>query len=453
MSTLTFTSDIARCFLPRDNPIVNSPPTTFPDPSPSSPTRFPVDWCRDQFPALRRQINGLTAIFFDGPAGSQVPECVIDAIGNYLRTCNANHGGVFATSRESDAMLATAHQALADLFGAPDPTGIVFGANMTTLTFSLSRALARTWKPGDEILVTRLDHDANFTPWVLAARDAGATVRYVGIRSEDCTLDLDDLRRNISSRTRLVAVGAASNAVGTLNPVAEICRLAHAVNAEVFVDAVHAAPHVLPDVVQWDCDWLVASAYKFFGPHVGVLWGRTTRLAQLEAYKVRPAADSLPDKWMTGTQNHECIAGALAAVDYLAALGRKVDPRAVGRRSALVAAYAAIGDYERQLTARLLAGLSALPHIRLFGISDPARLTGRVPTFGIRHTQLAPAALAEGLAARGIFAWQGNFYALPLTEALGLEPDGLVRIGLLHYNTAAEVDRLLSVLSGQTLER
>lgn len=408
---------------------------------------LPVDWCRSQFPALTRQAGGQPAIFFDGPAGSQVPECVIAAIVDYLRNRNANHGGLFATSRESDAMLETAHQAIADFFGDADPASIIFGANMTTLTFSLSRALARTWRAGDEIVVTRLDHDANVTPWVLAARDAGVTIRHLGIHPTDCTLDLDDLRRKLSPHTRLVAVGAASNAVGTINPVAEICRMAHVVGADVFVDAVHAAPHLLPDVAAWNCDWLAASAYKFFGPHIGVLWGRSDRLAQLEAYKLRPATDTLPGKWMTGTQNHECIAGALAAIEYLAALGRKVDPRTSGRRQALSAAYAAIGNYERQLAARLLAGLSELRGVQLFGIKEPARLADRVPTFGIRHARLKPEALAEWLAARGIFVWHGNFYALPLTEALGLEPEGLVRIGLLHYNTIGEIDRLLAILA------
>src|SRR5262245_46494312 len=266
---------------------------------------------------------------------------------------------------------------------------------MTTLTFSLSRALARTWRPGDEILVTRLDHDANVTPWVLAARDAGVTVHHLAIDPQDCTLDLDDLRQKLSPRTRLVAVGAASNAVGTINPVAEICRLVHAFGAEVYVDAVHAAPHLLPDVAAWECDWLVASAYKFFGPHVGVLWGRTGRLRQLEAFKLRPASDSLPDKWMTGTQNHECIAGALAAVEYLEALGRKVGASEPARRVALSAAYAAIGAYERQLSARLLAGLSRLGKVQVFGIKDLSRLGERVPTFGIRHARLKPAQLAE----------------------------------------------------------
>ena len=407
---------------------------------------FPVECCRAQFPALARQIGGEPAIFFDGPAGSQVPERVIDAIAGYLRTSNANHGGLFATGVESDAMLDAAHQALADLFGAADPASIIFGANMTTLTFSLSRALAREWGPGDEIMVTRLDHDANVTSWVLAARDAGATVRHLAIRPHDCTLDLDDLRRQLSPRTRLVAVGAASNAVGTINPVAEIGRLAHAAGAEVFVDAVHAAPHLLPDVAAWDCDWLVASAYKFFGPHIGVLWGRRERLKQLEAYKLRPATDTLPGKWMTGTQNHECIAGALAAVDYLAALGRQAASRTTARREQLFVAYEAIRNYEQQLADRLLAGLANFAGVQVFGIADRGRLAERVPTFGIRHAKMKPNELAAWLAARGIFVWHGNFYALPLTEALGLEPEGLVRIGMLHYNTAAEIDRLLAAL-------
>jgi cysteine desulfurase family protein (TIGR01976 family) len=407
---------------------------------------FPIDWCRQRFPALARRAGDRQAVFFDGPAGSQVPQAVIDAIGRYLVECNANHGGRFATSRQSDALLDEAHAALADFFGTDDAGTIAFGANMTTLTLALSRALAREWKPGDEILVTRLDHDANVTPWVLAARDAGATVRHVEIRAADCTLDLDDLASKLSPRTRLVAVGAASNAVGTINPLAQIAALVHRVGAELFVDAVHAAPHLLPDVAAWQCDYLVASAYKFFGPHVGVLWGRRERMAALPAYKLRPAPDELPGRWMTGTQSHEGIAGALAAVEYLAALGRHVEPAARERRQALVAAYRAIGNYERQLAARMLAGLAELPNLQVYGITHPARLSERVPTFGVRHARVAPAEVADFLDARGIFVWNGNFYALPLTEALRLEPEGLVRIGLLHYNTAAEVDRLLAAL-------
>ncbi len=407
---------------------------------------FPVAWCRQQFPAIARQVDGQAAVYLDGPAGSQVPQGVIDAISRYLAERNANHGGRFITSRESDAMLGAAHEAVADLLGTTSSEGTIFGANMTSLTFAFSRALARTWRAGDEVIVTRLDHDANVSPWVLAARDAGATVRWVDFHAHDCTLDMDQLNGALSPRTRLVAVGCASNAVGTINPVAEICRSAHAAGAEVFLDAVHYAPHALIDVAGWDCDYLACSAYKFFGPHVGILWGRPERLAALAAYKVRPAADSLPDKWMTGTQNHEGIAGVLAAIEYLADVGRQLSPQAPNRRAAIVAAFAAIGDYERQLCRQLITGLAELPSVRIWGISNPARQHERVPTVSITHRKLSPVELADHLSMRGIFAWHGNFYALETTESLGLEPSGLVRLGLLHYNTSAEVERLLTAL-------
>ncbi len=413
---------------------------------PQDPHPLDVGWCRRQFPALARNLDGNPAVYFDGPAGSQVPQRVIDAMGDYLVRCNANHDGLFATSRESDALLRTAHQALADFVGTDDPDTIVFGPNMTSLTFALSRALARTWRAGDEVVVTRLDHDANVTPWVLAAGDAGATVRHVGIRRDDCTLDLDDLAEQLSPRTRLVAVACASNAAGTINPVAEIGRLAHGVGALVFLDAVHQAPHGLLDVGAWDCDFLACSAYKFFGPHVGLLWGRRELLEELPAYKLRPAPDDLPGRWMTGTQNHEGIAGTLAAVEYLADLGRTMAPDAPDRRAALSAAYAGITTYERSLMARLLTGLAELPDVTVWGITDPQRLHQRAPTVAITHRRFRPRELATWLGDRGIFVWHGNFYALPLTEALGLEPEGLVRLGLLHYNTEEEVDRLLDTL-------
>ncbi|MBI2825131.1 MAG: cysteine desulfurase-like protein [Planctomycetia bacterium] len=405
--------------------------------------------CRARFPALQRKFGGRPAVYFDGPAGSQVPQCVIDAMVDYLSNRNANHGGLFATSRESDAMLAVAHAAVADLVGTSDPLTVVFGANMTTLTFALSRAIARTWRAGDEVLVTRLDHDANVTPWVLAARDAGAVVRHVSVRADDCTLNLDDLRAQLSPRTRLVAVGCASNAVGTVNPVAEIVRLAHDTGALVFLDAVHYAPHRLIEVDAWGCDFLACSAYKFFGPHVGVLWGRRELLESLPAYKVRPAGNDVPDRWMTGTQNHEGIAGTLAAVEYLADLGRAAGGAApTTRRAAIERAFAAIGHYEGRLAAHLLAGLAKLPRFKVWGITDPARLGDRVPTVAVTHARLTATEVAARLAEQGIFVWQGNFYALPLTEALGLEPEGVVRIGLLHYNTADEIDRLLAALAG-----
>jgi len=407
---------------------------------------FDVTWCRRQFPALAEGIGDRPAVFFDGPAGSQVPRRVIDAMGDYLVRSNANHGGLFPTSRASDQRLDSAHRALADLLGAGDPRQIVFGANMTSITFALSRALARTWSAGDEVLVTRLDHDANVTPWVLAARDAGATVRHVNIRRQDCTLDLDDLAAKLSDRTKLLAVGYASNAVGTINPIAEIVRLAHHAGAMVYCDAVHYAPHGRINVASLGCDFLVASAYKFFGPHVGVLWGRRDLLEALPAYKVRPAPDGIPGRWMTGTQNHEGIAGALAAVEYLADLGRKIEPAAERRPAALDAAYQVIGDYERSLAAGLLAGLAELKEVKVWGITHPGRFDQRVPTVSITHRRMTAAELARRLGDRGVFVWHGNFYALPVTQALGLEPEGMVRIGLLHYNTQAEVQRLLEIL-------
>ncbi len=411
------------------------------------PADFDVISCRKLFPALERVVDGRPAVFLDGPGGSQCPRPVIDAMTNYLSRHNANHGGLFATSRESDAMLDEAHRAVADFVGSDDAGGIIFGANMTTLTFALSRALSKTWGPGDEVLVTRLDHDANVSPWVLAAHDAGATVRHVNIRLDDCTLDLDDLRSKLSSRTKLVAVGCASNAVGTINPVAEIAHLAHNVGALVFLDAVHYAAHALLDVRGWDCDFLACSAYKFFGPHVGILWGRRSLLAALATYKVRPASNQLPEKWMTGTQNHEGIAGTLAAVNYLADIGRQASPKVESRRTAIEATWKLVENYERELIARLLAGLSRLQQVRVYGITDHARLQQRVPTVSITHAKLSPVELATRLGDRGFFVWNGNYYALALSETLGLEPHGMVRIGLLHYNTAAEVDRLLRALA------
>lgn len=414
----------------------------------SQPTaaKLDVQACRQKFPALSRMHNGQPAVYFDGPAGSQVPESVIEAMANYMRNANANHGGVFATSRESDAMLAEAHRTAADFVGSDDASCVAFGANMTTLVLALSRALARSWNPGDEVIVTRLDHDANVSPWVLAAQDAGATVQHIDVHKEDCTLDMEDFQRKLSDRTRLVAVGCASNATGTVNPVADICRMAHAVGAEVCLDAVHYAPHRLIDVAAWDCDYLLCSAYKFFGPHVGLLWGKKQRMAELPVYKVRPASNNLPDRWMTGTQSHEGIAGVVAAIEYLAELGRSAAGNDLSRRQALVAAFEVIESHERELVTGLLEGLSQIPEITVWGIRDPQRYDQRVPTLGVTHSGVSPQQLAQHLADRGIFVWHGNFYALPLTEALDLEPEGMVRIGLLHYNDANEVQRLLDAL-------
>lgn len=385
--------------------------------------------CRDQFPALRRQIAGHPAVYFDGPAGSQTPQRVIDAIADYLANHNANHGGSFVTSRESDAIVEETSRKLAKFLDVADPETIIYGANMTTLTFAFSRALATRWRPGDEVLVTRLDHDANVSPWVRAAQDRGVTVKHVDIRREDCTLDLDDFKRKLTSKTKLVAVGCASNAVGTRNPVKEITRLAHEAGALVFLDAVHLAPHAPIRIRDWDCDFLACSAYKFFGPHVGILWGRRKLLEELPAYKVRPCPETLPDRWMTGTQNFECIAGVGAALDYLNEIGMN-----------------AIEEYERTLAMHFLNRIRELPHIKLWGIADLKRMSDRVPTFSFTHSKKKPQEIAEFLGQRGIFVWHGNYYALPLTETLGLEPDGMVRVGFLHYNTMEEIDRLIEAL-------
>lgn len=406
-----------------------------------------VGMLRQQFPALARQHDGQPVVYFDGPAGTQVPQQVIDAIGKYLARHSANHGGLFSTSRESDAMLDNAHRAVADLLGADDPACVYFGPNMTTLTFALSRALSKTWRPGDEVIVTRLDHDANVTPWVLAAEDAGATIRYVEFTPEDCTLDIEDFRAKLSDKTRLVAVGCASNATGGINPVREICAAAREAGALSFLDAVHYAPHALIDVAEFGCDFLACSAYKFFGPHVGIGWGRRELLESLSAYKLRPAPNDLPGKWMTGTQNHEGIAGVLAAVEYLADLGRDVaaDPT-LDRRAALKSSYQAVGEYEQALVTRLLSGLQQNDNVRVWGITDPSRFDERLPTVSFTHKRLGAAEIAERLGDAGIFVWHGNYYALQLTETLGLEPDGMVRIGLVHYNTEDEVARLLQAL-------
>jgi cysteine desulfurase family protein (TIGR01976 family) len=392
--------------------------------------------------------EGRPVVYLDGPAGTQVPQCVIDAVADCLARTNANRGGAFATSRECDERLDQASQAVADFLGAGDPREVAFGPNMTTLTLAVSRALARTWSPGDEIVCTRLEHDANVTPWVLAARDAGATIRFAAIRPEDATLDVDDLRAQLSGRTRLVAVTHASNLSGSIVPVREVVAAAHAVGALVYVDAVHYAPHGLLDVQALGCDLLVCSAYKFFGPHVGILWGRRQLFDSIQLYKLRPSPDESPERWMTGTQNHEGILGTAAAIGYLAGIGQKVEPAAMTRRSRLVAAFTAIREHEQALGTQLLAGLARQASIHVWGVANPACMQVRVPTFSFTHASRAPREIVERLAAQGIFAWSGNNYALPLTEALGLEPQGVVRVGMVHYNTGEEVDRLLEALAG-----
>lgn len=405
-----------------------------------------LDWIRRQFPELAQEVSGRPVIFLDGPGGTQVPQRVIDAVADYLARSNANAHGAFDTSRRTDATIIAARRAMADLFGC-DHDEIVFGPNMTTLTFAFSRAIGRELQPGDELVVTRLDHDANVAPW-RALEERGAVVRLVDIDPKDCTLNMTDLARKINDRTRIIAVTYASNAVGTITDMLEIVRLAHAAGALVFVDAVHYAPHGPIDVRALDCDFLVCSPYKIFGPHMGVLYGKRAHLARLHPYKVRPAPDQGPERWETGTQNHEGLAGVTAAIEYLVELGRRVKPDVIVRRAALLASMEAIRRYERGLLEQLLKGLLTLPGVTVYGLTDLAR-GDRTPTIALRLARHSPAALATYLGERGMFTWAGNYYAVNLTERLGVESSGgMLRLGLVHYNTAEEIDRVLEALRG-----
>jgi cysteine desulfurase family protein (TIGR01976 family) len=404
-----------------------------------------IAWVRAQFPSLQLQVNGQPAAFLDGPAGTQVPKQVIDAVQGYFTGANANTGGAFETSRATDRMLTAARAAMADFFNC-SAEEVVFGQNMTTITFALSRAIGRELKPGDEIVVTTLDHDANVAPW-RALEEKGVVVRQVDIHEPDCTLNFDDLKQKLNSKTKLVAVGYASNAVGTINPIAEITQLAHQAGALMFVDAVHYAPHGSIDVRALDCDFLVCSPYKFFGPHTGTFYGKKEHLLRFTPYKVRPASDSLPDRWETGTQVHELIAGIAAAVNYIADLGRHCEPSVSDRRSALLAAYRATRAHEMALFQKLASGLLSIPGLQFFGIRDENRFDQRCSTVSVKLANHSANEAAKFLGDRGIFTWDGNYYALNLMERLDVERSGgLLRIGLVHYNTAAEVDRLIAAL-------
>jgi len=404
-----------------------------------------INWVRSQFPSLQTQVNGQPAAFLDGPAGTQVPTQVMHAIQSYLKTANANTCGAFLTSRRTNEMIAAARAAMGHFFRC-EPEEVVFGQNMTTITFAVSRAIGRELKAGDEILLTVLDHDANYSPWK-ALEEKGVVIRQVDIREEDCTLDLEDLKSKLSEKTKVVAVGYASNSVGTINPVAEITRLAHAAGALVYIDAVHFAPHGLIDVQALDCDFLVCSPYKFFGPHMGTLYGKRRHLEGFRPYKVRPCTEQIPDRWESGTQVHELIAGIGAAVEYIAEVGRRSRPAAATRREALAAAYQATVAYERRLITRLIEGLQSIPGVRIYGISDPRRFEERCSTLSLRIGNHHPTAIATFLGDHGIFTWDGNYYALNLSERLGVESQGgMLRIGLVHYNTMEEVERVLAAL-------
>jgi cysteine desulfurase family protein (TIGR01976 family) len=462
---------------------------------PTSPPRVqPLrpELIRPFFPALHIRAPGeAPPIFLDAPGGTQVPEPVLRAMAEYLWQGSANTGGAFRTSRKTDRLIAQARQAAADLVGAADPREIVFGPNMTSLTFRAAQAVGRVLAPGDEVVVTRLDHDANVAPW-RTLRLRGVQIRELDFEPEDCTLRLERLEELLGPRTRLVAVGLASNAVGTVNPVRAIAERAKLAGALTFVDAVHFAPHGLLDVAALGCDFLVCSAYKFFGPYLGLMWGRPDLLAGLPVAKVRPAPDTAPERWETGTKDHTSLAGLIATVDYLADLGEGVEeapepdgpsgaplldpvrsaaeglvrphpererslgfaarelagsrPRE-GRRTRLTRAFEALGRHERELSRHLLEGLGSVPGLRIWGITDPGRLAERVPTYSFTLRGWRAEELAARLGERGIACWAGDFYAPSVVQRLGLQPSGgLVRVGAVHYNTRSEINVLVAAL-------
>jgi cysteine desulfurase family protein (TIGR01976 family) len=406
---------------------------------------------RSQFPSLDRPV-----VFFDNPGGTQISRQALERVNRYLLECNANHAGAFATSIASDEILDEAHCAMADFYNASGPEEIVFGNNMTSLTLHISRSISRHWKAGQEILVTRLDHDANVTPWILAARDRGCQVTWVDFDVEDGTLKLDQLQQALERKPLLLALGYASNSLGTINPVRKITQMAHAAGTQVYIDAVQYAPHGPIDVQDLDCDFLVSSAYKFFGTHAGILYGKRELLERLFAYKVRPATDDLPGKFETGTQNHEGIAGVLGAIEYFEWVGQEygseqfeglVESGYQGRRMQLKQALVAIRAYEFGLSRALLSALQSVPGLTIYGLADPFRLDERVPTFSFRLKDLPPRLVAEELAREGIYVWDGNYYAINVTERLGVEnKGGMVRVGAVHYNTLEEVEKLKTAL-------
>ena len=413
-----------------------------------------VQKIRDNFPSLsQNEVNGVHPVFFDNPAGTQVPQSVIDAVSNYYRHMNANHGGMFATSQRSDQMLDDVRQAVADFINAPSAKEIVFGPSMTNNIFGLSRALVKTFSAGDEIVITRMDHDANVTPWTRIAEDHDLVIRWADINPDDCTLDMASLEAALTERTKVVATVHASNAAGTINPVQQIADMAHAVGAYYIVDAVQSAPHIPIDVQAIGCDFFFCSSYKFFGPHLGIMWGKYDLLASLPAYKVRPAEDVPPYRWETGTPSFETIAAVGATIDYLAGVGRDYGadyaadyPDFTGRALELKQAMAVIGEYENELVTHMLDMLNEIPGVTIYGINDKGRLAERVPTVICTVDGYTAKEVAKFLGDRHIYVWHGHYYAVEIMERLGHSEHGMVRIGLAHYNTHEEIDRLEAAL-------
>ncbi len=415
---------------------------------------FDLEAVRAQFPALALTDSGTRRIYFDNPAGTQVPTIVAAAISDCLLTKNANQGGYFASAQDADAVVQSARDAMADFLNAPSSDEIIFGQNMTTMTLHLSRSIGRLLHPGDEIVLSQMDHDANVWPWVLLARDLDLVIRWLPFNTDSFEFDLDVLDEVITERTRLVCVGGASNLTGTLNDVAAICAKARAAGAMSFIDGVQSAPHVATDVQTMGCDFFVCSAYKFFGPHQGILWGRREVLEKLEPYKVRPAPAELPWCFETGTQSHEGIAGIGATVDYFAAIGASMAGEQMsswsqfsGRRQQVHAAMDLMFNYEKLLAEHLIEGLTNISGITVQGITRADAMDRRVPTVSFTHSDAAPAAIAEALAKENIFVWNGHNYAVEAAKALDIyDSGGVVRVGPVHYNSIAEIDELLDVL-------
>ena len=406
---------------------------------------------RQQFPSLNRP-----AVFLDNPAGTQISKQSLDRINRYLLECNANHEGMFETSRKSDEILHEAHAAMADFLNASRPEEIIFGNNMTTLTLHISRSVARNLQAGDNILVTRLDHDANISPWMLIAEDKGCNLIWVDMDVEEGTLDLDDFAKALEHKPKIAAFGYASNLLGSVNPVAKLTKMAHDAGALVYIDAVQYAPHGPIDVQEIDCDFLVCSSYKFFGPHAGALYGKYDLLNELKAYKVRPASNELPYKFETGTQNHEGIAGVLGALEYFEWLSGQFGGEQAGgwkkagfsgRRLTFKQAMSSIRTYEYELSKGLIGAIESVPGTRIYGVTDLNSLDERVPTVSFTLEGREPAKIADAIGKQNIYVWNGHNYALAIVERLGLiEAGGMIRVGPVHYNTLDEIERFKETL-------
>lgn len=417
--------------------------------------QFDLDSVRSQFPALSIADNGVPRIYFDNPAGTQVPASVVHAMSDCLLNKNANLGGYFASSAEAGELVDASRAAMADFLNAPSAEEIIFAQNMTTITLHISRSIGRLFSPGDEIILSQMDHDANVWPWVLMARDLDLKVKWLPFNKQTFEFDLDVVDELLTERTRLLCVGGASNLTGTINDVTAICDKARDAGALTYIDAVQSVPHIATDVQQIACDFLVCSAYKFFGPHQGVLWARREVLERLEPYKVRPAPGEIPGCFETGTQSHEDFAGVAAAVDYFGWIGETMAQdykdrwsHLPGRRQNVHAAMDCLFDYEKSLAEHLITGLVQLDGVTVQGITAAQAMDRRVPTVAFTHNSIAPSAIAESLARQNIFVWSGHNYAVEVATALGIyETGGAVRIGPVHYNSRDEIDEVLAALA------